>query len=328
MVSSRERLNVLSHESREANDPAGVAGARLRRVRRADEEGVGAGERRQHRAVLYRERSRDRQGIAGGVEPRPQVVLPAVVRRAGRRRGSPARSGRPRPAGRRRARAAPAPGTGCRRRATRPDCRAGRAAASRRGGRASAACRAASRSARSRASMPWRRERRLHEIVVADRGAAERDEDVGAGLARGAMRCVERLERVAGDAEIDRPRRRPRSTIAATADRRSRRRSGRGRRCSPGAHQLVAGGEDRDARPAPDRERRRGPWRRRARGRARRARWPAASSTSPAREIEPARRGCARSARRLAGRSRRRRRASASSWMHDGVGARRAPARR
>ena len=50
---------------------------------------------------------------------------------------------------------------------------------------------------------PLRRERRLHEVVVADGGAADRDEDVGRRSARALDAGDEGGHVVAGDAEID-----------------------------------------------------------------------------------------------------------------------------
>ena len=43
----------------------------------------------------------------------------------------------------------------------------------------------------------------LHEVVLADRGAAEGDEDVGARIPRRLDALVEGFERVPGNAEID-----------------------------------------------------------------------------------------------------------------------------
>ena len=97
------------------------------------------------------------------------------------------------------------------------------------------------------------RERRLDEIVLADRGAAEGDEHVGAGILRREDALFERLEGVAGDAEIDR--------LAARAlDERGNRIGVRGDDLVrpgrlAGQDEFVAGGEDRDARLAADGER-------------------------------------------------------------------------
>ena len=98
---------------------------------------------------------------------------------------------------------AAAPGTGTRRHRPTPDCRAGRARASPpsrpfiigRPGR--------SATRQNDSSSPSAFEPALDEVVVADRGAAGRHQDVGAGIARAADRGAGRLDLVRHDAEVD-----------------------------------------------------------------------------------------------------------------------------
>ena len=88
--------------------------------------------------------------------PRPSLLaLPVAARRAC---GSAAR------------------GTKGRRRAKRPGCRADRGHGCRRSYRPSAALPGRMAMRQKSSSMPARRARRLHEVVIADRRAAERDE--------------------------------------------------------------------------------------------------------------------------------------------------------
>ena len=97
------------------------------------------------------------------------------------------------------------------------------------------------------------RERRLHEVVLADRGAAERDEKIGAAVAGGRDAALEVGEACRGRCRDRAPRRRH-----------ARGERGEGievggddlvRPCRlAGPDELVAGGEDRDARPAAHRQ--------------------------------------------------------------------------
>ena len=99
-------------------------------------------------------------------------------------------------------------------------------------------------------AMPRRCQRRLHEVVVADRGAADRRRACRRPAARSTKAAI--ASRLSGAM--------PRSIALAAAlaheaprgRRRSRRRSGPGPVVVAGRHELVAGGEDRDARPAAD----------------------------------------------------------------------------
>ena len=97
------------------------------------------------------------------------------------------------------------------------------------------------------------RQRRLHEVVLADGGAAEGDEEIRARLARRLDPALEVVEAVAGDAEVDR-------LAPGARDERGERDEvggddlvGAGRLAGP--DELVARGEDRDARPAADAQR-------------------------------------------------------------------------
>ena len=156
------------------------------------------------------------------------------------------------------------------------------------------------------------RERRLHEVVLADRGAAERDEKIGAAVAGGRDAALEIGEGVAGDAEVER--------LAAGARRRARRgHRGWRRRSGPALPSRPGGrarrrwrGSRRAACGAPAGAR--GPWRRRATRRRASRRCPAARSVSPARKSRPLGRtkrpGAAASRTVTASPSRR-----ASSWM-------------
>ncbi len=89
-----------------------------------------------------------------------------------------------------------------------------------------------------------RNQRLLHEVVVADRGAAERHQHVDLRLDRLADRGVELGHVVAGDAEIDR------NAAAGLDDPGDGEIVGgddlRGAERSAGRDQFVAGGEDRD----------------------------------------------------------------------------------
>ncbi len=106
-------------------------------------------------------------------------------------------------------------------------------------------------------------QRRPGEVVLADRGAAERDDDVGGQVLRRAGSPPR--SRAASSWTM------PRSiAVAAEGSRRGRRRRARSRRRSgrgpvrPGRHQLVAGGDHRDHAAGGGPEGRHGPWRRRA----------------------------------------------------------------
>ena len=46
--------------------------------------------------------------------------------------------------------------------------------------------------------------RLLHQVVVADRSAAQRHQHIGIGAARAPERLLERAESIGGDAEVDR----------------------------------------------------------------------------------------------------------------------------
>ena len=88
----------------------------------------------------------------------------------------------------------------------------------------------------------------LDQVVVADRGAAGRDQDIGAGVAGAADAVGGRLDRVGGNAEIDGlgalgARQRPQRIAVGIDDL-----AGAGRRARH--HQFVAGGEHRDLRAA------------------------------------------------------------------------------
>ena len=126
----------------------------------------------------------------------------------------------------------------------------------------------------------------LHEVVVADRGAAEREQQIGAGRARGVDAAFERRETVARDAEVDR-------LAAGVADeRRERERVGGDDLVGTGVlarpHELVAGRQDRDPRLAPHAQ----PacsWRPRARGGAHPGARPRRQAELPAVKSSPAR---------------------------------------
>ena len=91
-------------------------------------------------------------------------------------------------------------------------------------------------------------ERPLDEVVVADRGAAGGDEDIGAEVAGAADAVGGGLDGVGGDAEID--------GLGALVTGQRPQRVAVGIDDLPGAgglarhHQLVAGGQDGDLRPA------------------------------------------------------------------------------
>ena len=268
-----------------------IAGGGGRRVRRADEQAVGVGQRLQHRGIL-RAAGRDaRQAIRPAAKDAARARSPGGRRwRARRRPGRRPRTGRA-PASRV-ARERPHQGharRAGRRRWTRPGCRAGRAPAWRRAGRASAACRAAWRSARSRGPCPpatsarctrsWSPTEAPPSVTSTSAPAAR--------APREARR--ERVEVVAA-----RCRGRSRSPPAASTMRREREAVRGDDLVGPAAlaraHEFVAGGQDGDARAAARPEARRGSWRPRARARAGRAACPARSSDLALAKVE-ARRG-------------------------------------
>ena len=136
----------------------------------------------------------------------------------------------------------------------RPSTRAGQAC------RRAAACPAAWRSSRSRAPCP-RAQRGADQVVVADRGAADGDEDVGAAPPR---RAATRLSGVSAAM----PRHHGLAALSPRSARRAPSWNG-GDDLIPaergaGRHQLIAGGEDGDAAAGGGPEARHGSWRRRA----------------------------------------------------------------
>ena len=169
----------------------GVAGLGGGRVRRADDQAVGRGERREHRAVLDgRRASRPAGRSAPAASVRAEVVLAAVVgRQVGAEHRRLARVGRRRARGARRSAAS---GTGSRRRGSRPDCRAGRAPASAPSRPNISGLPGRMAIFQKSSAMPSSVERLLDEVVVADRGAAERDEDVGGKRERRVDRRADR----------------------------------------------------------------------------------------------------------------------------------------
>ena len=98
-------------------------------------------------------------------------------------------------------------------------------------------------------AMPVRRQRRLHEVVLADRGAADDDEDVGAGRPVDAARRSPRRRSGAMPRSIGSP---PHSRTSAARPTPFDETIWSGPGSLAGRHQLVAVGEDRDARPAAD----------------------------------------------------------------------------
>ena len=97
---------------------------------------------------------------------------------------------------------------------------------------------------------PLRLQRGRHQVALADRGAADGQEDIG-GFARTGQRH-DALERVLGDAQRHR-------FAAMGLDQRGNAKRDRRydlirRKLGAGGHDLVAGGEDRDFGPPPDRQ--------------------------------------------------------------------------
>ena len=170
--------------------PSAAAGAKGARMMRAP----GIGEHPQHGGVLDRERRR-RHHVALGWIDGPHIVLPEVVGR--HRRAQASRREHPvRPAGRQAAPAAVS-GTVASRRGLPPDCRAGRGSACspRRPNISGLPGRIAIFQKSS--VTPCVGQHLMDEVVVAHRGAAERHDDIRAGLAALFKPCGDRLLAVA-----------------------------------------------------------------------------------------------------------------------------------
>ena len=158
-------------------------------------------------------------------------------------------------------------------------------------------------------------QRLLHEVVLADRGAAEGDEDVGARVSRGRDALVQGLEACPGRCR-DRSASPPAFSTIGGDGRQARGDDLVGPGGSPGRTSSSP-----VARIATRGLRRTGsvPWPMAAASAMRRAsrRWPACSSASPARKSRPAGRMWRPGAGCLRRRSPSSPERSASSWMHD-----------